>query len=69
MKLFLIAAFSIVSLSSSAQKKELNDVKFALEVFRLALLSGDRAQLMQITTPELSYAHSSCVIENQHEFV
>lgn len=69
MKLFLIAAFSIVSLSSSAQKKELNDVKFALEVFRLALLSGDRAQLMQITTPELSYAHSSGVIENQQEFV
>ncbi|RYF88100.1 MAG: nuclear transport factor 2 family protein [Chitinophagaceae bacterium] len=37
--------------------------------FRLALLSGDKAQLMQVTTSELSYGHSSGVIENQEQFV
>lgn len=70
MKTFLLALFTVISFSSFAQnKQDLNNVKFALEVFRLALLSGDRAQLTQITTPELTYAHSSGVMENQQQFV
>lgn len=70
MKIFLVIFFSALSLSSFSQKKDdLNNVKFALEVFRLALLSGDKAQLTQVTTPELSYGHSSGLIENQEQFV
>lgn len=69
MKTLLVGIFSMIAVSASAQKKELENVKFALEVFRLALLSGNRAELMQITTPELSYGHSSGLVENQLEFV
>lgn len=68
-KIFFVGLFSLFFLNAAAQKKDENNVKFALEVFRLALLNGDRAQLMQITTPELSYGHSSGVIETQAEFV
>lgn len=69
-KILLVFIISVVSFSSFAQKKsDLNNVKFALETFRLALLSGDRAQLMQVTTPGLSYGHSSGLIENQEQFV
>lgn len=69
-KIIILTVFSFFALNVFAQnKKDLNNLKFALEVFRLALLSGDKAQLTQITTPELSYGHSSGVLENQEQFV
>lgn len=45
------------------------DVLDAVEELRLALLSGDRKTLENITLPELSYGHSGGKIENQTAFV
>ncbi|RYY68065.1 MAG: nuclear transport factor 2 family protein [Chitinophagaceae bacterium] len=69
MKTFLVGLFALLTLSATAQKKALNDLKYALEVWRLAMISGDRGQLMQTTTPGLSYGHSSGLIETQEQFV
>ena len=69
MRYLVVLAICLGTFTTSAQKKSINDVKFDLEVFRLALLSGDKAQLMQLTTPDLTYGHSSGVIENQQQFV
>jgi ketosteroid isomerase-like protein len=68
-KTVLIFLLAMVGFTAAAQKKNMEEVKFAIEVLRLALLSGDRSQLAQITTPELSYGHSSGLIENQQEFI
>lgn len=56
-------------IQANAQKKDLNDVKFALEAFRLALISGNKAELLVLTSPELSYGHSSGIVETQEQFV
>ncbi|RYY63535.1 MAG: nuclear transport factor 2 family protein [Chitinophagaceae bacterium] len=68
MKTFLVGLFALLTLGTSAQKKALNDVKYALEVLRLAMISGDKGQLMQTTTPGLSYGHSSGLVETQEQF-
>ena len=54
---------------ASAQKKEMNELLFATETFRLAMISGDKASLMQLTAETLSYGHSSGVVENKQQFV
>ena len=69
MKSIFIFLLSVISFTSQAQKKELNDLKFSLEVLRLAMLSGNKAELLQVTTPELSYGHSSGLVETQEQFV
>ncbi|MFT3980604.1 MAG: nuclear transport factor 2 family protein [Ferruginibacter sp.] len=69
MKRITVILLLLAGLSASAQKKELNEVKFSLESFRLALISGDKAQLMALTSPQLTYGHSGGAIENQQEFV
>ncbi|HRD56874.1 MAG TPA: nuclear transport factor 2 family protein [Ferruginibacter sp.] len=68
-KLFFAALLSALSLFSFSQKKDLNDVKFVLETFRLALISGDKNQLTALTSPALSYGHSSGIIENRDAFI
>ncbi|MBC7934443.1 MAG: nuclear transport factor 2 family protein [Rhizobacter sp.] len=68
-KAILLFLLSFAGLASQAQKRELNDMKFSLEVLRLAMLSGDKAQLLQVTTPELSYGHSSGLVETQEQFI
>ena len=69
MKNILIAIFSLTCMATQAQTRAHDDVKFSLEVLRLAMISGDRAQLLQVTTPGLSYGHSSGVVETQEQFV
>lgn len=68
-KLFFAALLSALSLFSFSQKKDLNDVKFVLETFRLALISGDKNQLTALTSPALSYGHSSGIFENRDAFI
>lgn len=68
-KAIVVSVFMMACLGANAQKKELSNVKFALEVLRLAMISGDRNQLLQITTPGLTYGHSSGLVETQEQFV
>lgn len=69
MKTIVVTLLLFVGMAANAQKKELSNVKFTLEVLRLAMLSGDKAQLLQVTTPELIYGHSSGLVETQEQFI
>lgn len=57
------------TMMASAQKKEMNELLFATETLRLAMISGDKVSLMQLTAETLSYGHSSGVVENKQQFV
>lgn len=41
----------------------------SLERFRLALISADKNELEELTSPELSYGHSSGLTENRTAFI
>ncbi|HVH78252.1 MAG TPA: nuclear transport factor 2 family protein [Stellaceae bacterium] len=41
----------------------------AVEQLRQAIFAADKAKLMALTSPELSYGHSSGVVQSQAEFV
>jgi len=68
-KLILLLICCWATMMASAQKKEMNELLFATETFRLAMISGDKASLMQLTAETLSYGHSSGVVENKQQFV
>jgi ketosteroid isomerase-like protein len=52
-----------------AQSKDEKDVAAAVEVLRKAMLDGDEKALTKISAKELTYGHSSGVIEDQAAFV
>src|SRR4051812_12388485 len=45
------------------------DVTAAVEAFRKAMVSGDRAELDKLTADELTYGHSSGRLEDKAQFV
>lgn len=58
-----------MGLVSRAQSKEEKQVAAAVEALRQALLSGDRSQLAAIAAPQLSYGHSTGLIEDKAAFI
>lgn len=58
-----------LSLSAVAQEKEIKQVETAVETLRAAMISGDGKILEKITSPTLSYGHSSGKVEDQNSFV
>ena len=68
-KLFIIFLGLMISSISFAQSADEKAVAAAVEKLRLALISGDKAQLESITATELSYGHSSGKIEDKAAFV
>ncbi|SRR5690554_6283052 len=69
-RISLIALVVLVAVTiSSAQSKEEKAVAAAVEHLRQAMLSGDKAALESLTAPELSYGHSSGLIEDRKTFV
>ncbi|WP_026950466.1 nuclear transport factor 2 family protein [Algoriphagus mannitolivorans] len=67
MKIFLMLGLSFLSQITWAQSRE--EVLTAAEKFRLAMLSEDHETLRTLTSKDLSYGHSSGLIENQEEFL
>lgn len=74
--LSMLLLFSFVGLRSSAQgnppveeSKDQKAVAAAVEALRKALIDPDKATLQKLTLPELSYGHSSGVVQNQDEFI
>ncbi|HVU58990.1 MAG TPA: nuclear transport factor 2 family protein [Puia sp.] len=51
------------------QGKEEKAVSAAVENLRKAMIDPDKTALEKLTLPELSYGHSSGVVQNQVEFV
>jgi ketosteroid isomerase-like protein len=54
---------------SFAQSKSENQVADAVQQLKKAMIDADSASLMKLSSPNLSYGHSSGKIENQKEFV
>jgi ketosteroid isomerase-like protein len=66
--LLLFAAVAVPAASAAAQ--ELNDPTLvsAVEAFRKALIDPDKAMLDKLTMAELSYGHSSGLIQDKAAF-
>jgi hypothetical protein len=64
---FVIALTVFVSLN--AQVKQEKAVLAAVEKLRLAMISGNEAELRAVSSEKLSYGHSGGLVENQQQFV
>ena len=64
-----MVCFSAISLFATAQTKETQHVEKAVAFLLKALESGERDALEQIASADLSYGHSSGLIENKKEFI
>ena len=64
----LIACLLMVG-QGFAQTKDEKDVSAAVEFMKKAMIDGDRANLTKVAADELSYGHSSGVVQNKTEFV
>jgi ketosteroid isomerase-like protein len=62
------ALFGVASLGM-AQSSDETAVSQAVEAFRNAMLTADRAQLTALTADPLSYGHSSGRVENKSQFL
>ncbi len=65
----LIAFFLLNAVLAFGQSKEEAAVKEAVDQLTEALLSGDRASLTDIAADELTYGHSSGIVEDKAAFV
>ena len=54
---------------TSTQTGKESAVSLAVEALRKAMIAADKSALDQLTTPELSYGHSSGRLENKAEFI
>nr|WP_295652346.1 nuclear transport factor 2 family protein [uncultured Mucilaginibacter sp.] len=69
-KIFLlIAIVSGLAVGAKAQTKEETQVANAVENMRKAMISGNKADLENVASDNLSYGHSSGKLQNKAEFV
>lgn len=72
-KSLFVAALFLISLSNWAQSttisKEETAVANRVEAFRKALIDPTEANLKALTSKDLSYGHSSGVLQNQDVFI
>lgn len=61
--------FFFLSATLFAQSKAEKQVAEAVEKLRVAMITPDKASLEKITSPFLSYGHSSGLVENQQQFM
>lgn len=54
---------------TSTQTGKESAVSATVEALRKAMIAADKSALDQLTTPELSYGHSSGRLENKAEFI
>ncbi len=71
MKKICIAIVVFVSITTTlaAQSKQETAVSNAVEKLRTAMISGERAALEAIAADQLSYGHSSGLVETKTQFV
>lgn len=65
----LILAFLSLLLAQSTFAQNQKDLEKNLEEFRMAFINPDESTLLRLTSKDLTYGHSSGVIENQAEFI
>ncbi|AYD47035.1 MAG TPA: nuclear transport factor 2 family protein [Arachidicoccus soli] len=76
MKRIILICITIVGLTASsglfAQKRatrQVRQVEAVIEQFKNALITPNEAQLRALTYPDLKYAHSTGLVQNQQEFI
>lgn len=67
-RIFLIMLCFLTSLKIYAQSGK-KDVESSIESLTKAIISQDSSMLIKLTANELSYGHSTGLVENQTEFV
>ena len=68
-KTFLIAVLMLTGLLTFAQSKDEKAIAEAVENLRVAILAANEADLTKMTSPSLTYGHSSGLMEDQKEFI
>ncbi|WP_158795990.1 nuclear transport factor 2 family protein [Pedobacter sp. L105] len=68
-KLSIVLLILITGLLANAQSKDETNVASAVEKLRLAMISGNKADLESVLSDELTYGHSSGKIQTKEEFV
>jgi ketosteroid isomerase-like protein len=68
-KIYLLIVLGLFTFTLKAQTKAEKQVISAVEAFKTALINGDRAELDEITSKDLSYGHSAGKIEDKATFV
>jgi len=72
-KYFLWLVFVLISFSNQAQTKSVSNEETAVankvEAFRKALIDPTESNLKALTSKDLSYGHSSGVLQNQEVFI
>lgn len=71
MSLFAVISGGVIAQGGTPveQGKDEKAVSAAVEALRKAMVDPDKAALEKLTMPQLSYGHSSGVVQNQTEFV
>lgn len=65
---FIVGAILWVG-AAGQSNKDIADVGNAVDALRQAMVDGNKSQLEAIAAEELSYGHSSGLVENKAEFV
>lgn len=68
-RITFLVFFITLSLLSNAQSKDERAVAAAVENLRKAMVDADSAMLWQLSSPQLSYGHSSGHIDDRLQFV
>lgn len=69
LKLSIVAIFSLLVLSVSAQSKKEIALNTALENLRVGLIDANEGMLYSVTSGNLTYGHSAGAVEDQKTFV
>lgn len=67
--LLLALLFSVVQIKGIAQNKNEKELIETIEKLRLALIDPDAATLSSLTANELTYAHSTGLVEDKAAFI
>ncbi|MGN6436347.1 MAG: nuclear transport factor 2 family protein [Agriterribacter sp.] len=67
--LLLALLFSLTQLKGTAQNKNEKELAGAIEKFRLALIDPDAATLASMVSDDLTYAHSTGLVEDKAAFI
>jgi ketosteroid isomerase-like protein len=68
-RLTMIFLLFMAAFGASAQSNDEQTVTAGVEKLRLAMISGNKADLLSILSPDLTYGHSGGKIENRDSFV
>ncbi|MEO5979505.1 MAG: nuclear transport factor 2 family protein [Chryseolinea sp.] len=69
MKMLFLTLAVTLTMNAMAQSADEKEVTSLVESMRMAMMSGDKATLEKITSDDLTYVHSSGLLEDKATFV